>query len=344
MNLKRRKFIFALFSLFLLLFLFYLFRKKQSKSYQFYYSNESNSNFLDDIREKFNIPALVAAYIKDGRLEFIGATGHIKQGSREVVSDDDAFHIGSCTKSMTATMLAILVEQGKLSWNTTVADIFPELKDKMHPDYYSVNLLQLLSHRGGLPDDTRPDFHIFPTLLKLKGDLREQRKKLIELVLSRKPEYKPGERMIYSNYGYVIASAMAEKVTDLSWEELMKKLLFEPLNMKTAGFGAPNRVWGHRDIFGFCIPIKPGPEADNPPVIAPAGGVRCSIKDWAKFAIFHLEGIQGKSSILSPKSFHYLHTDHYLQGYSLGWNIVERVWANEIMACSQNKFCFSCSY
>lgn len=54
----------------------------------------------------------------------------------------------------------------------------------------------------------------------------KQRRKLLELVLKTKPAYEPGTKTMYLNYGYVIAGAMAEKVTGKSWEELMKKLFF----------------------------------------------------------------------------------------------------------------------
>ncbi len=76
-----------------------------------------------------------------------------------------------------------------------------------------------------------------------------------------------------------------------------------------------------------CHPVAPGPKADNPPVLAPAGSVHCSIKDWAKLAMFHLHGAQGKSGFLSCESFARLHTDEFRQGYSLGWSVTKRQWA-----------------
>ena len=286
-----------------------------------------NADFLSDVHRKFQVPALVAACVQGGKLVFVGATGVCKQGSDEPVTSDDAFHIGSCTKAMTATMLAMLVEQGKLAWDMSIADAFPELTGKLHPAFHSVTLLQLLLHRAGLPDDTQPDLEIFPRLRKLKGAFTEQRRTLLELVLSRPPAYTPGERMVYSNYGYVVAAAMAEAVTKRTWEKLMQTLLFEPLKMTTVGFGAPQKVWGHQHRMGRCQPVKPSPEADNPLVLAPAGGVHCSVKDWAKFATLHLRGAQGKSSLLSSESFRHLHTDRYRQGYALGWLVTQREWA-----------------
>ncbi|HWP31658.1 MAG TPA: serine hydrolase domain-containing protein [Fimbriimonadales bacterium] len=288
------------------------------------------SELLKPIRNKYNIPALAAAFVRGNDVVSIGAVGVRKSESKEPIQIDDCFQIGSCTKSMTATMIARLVEQGKLSWESKISDVFPEAKAKIHNKFKNVTLRQLLTHRSGLPDDRRPDSVIFPQLRTWKEPLPKQRKKLLELLLNREPAYEPGTKMEYSNYGYVIAGAMAEKVTGKSWEELMKKLLFEPLGMKTAGFGPPglsspeNVAWGH--LGENCEPIKPSPLADNPPVIGPAGTVHCSISDWAKYAILHLRGARGeKGLLLKPETFRILHG--FDNGEAMGWIVGDRDWA-----------------
>ena len=67
----------------------------------------------------------------------------------EAVTVNDKFHIGSVTKSMTATVAAMLIERGKISWTTTIGDSFPDLGDQLHPDYRPVTLEQLLAPRSG---------------------------------------------------------------------------------------------------------------------------------------------------------------------------------------------------
>src|ERR1700677_64408 len=81
---------------------------------------------LEQIRAKHNLPALAAIVEKDGKILATASTGVRKMGSDIPVTDDDQWHIGSCTKSMTATLAAMLVQEGKLKWDTTVGDIFPE--------------------------------------------------------------------------------------------------------------------------------------------------------------------------------------------------------------------------
>ncbi len=283
---------------------------------------------LTATRQKHGVPALAGAFVSGDGMVICDAVGVCRVGSEESVSRDDAFHLGSCTKAMTATMLAKLVERGALAWEMTVAEAFPDLQNRLHPHFHKATLLQFLAHRSGLPDDSQPDTVIFPKLRRLKEPMQEQRRRMVEWLLSQPPAYPPGEKMVYANAGYVVAAAMAEAVMGRSWEELMSVELFEPLGMKSVGFGAPQKIWGHAHSAHRCQPVAPSPEADNPPALAPAGGVHCSLDDWAKFAQLHLKGAKGEQGLLlKPETFRRLHNDPFQQGYALGWLVVERKWA-----------------
>ncbi len=109
---------------------------------------------LTSVREKYDFPALAAAVIVDGKLHAMGVVGVRKYGTDVKAEPNDPFHLGSCTKAMTGTLIGLLVQQGKLKWETPLAEYFPELKDKLHPDYQNVTLVHLLSHRAGVPTMT----------------------------------------------------------------------------------------------------------------------------------------------------------------------------------------------
>jgi len=292
------------------------------------------SQMLENIREKHNFPALAAAVVVDGKIVVTNAVGFRKNGGTEKVTVDDKFHLGSVTKSMTATVAAMLVEQGKISWTTTIGEAFPELKSEIHPGYLGVTLEQLLSHRSGAPGEAPGD--LWRQAWAATGTAAEQRLAFIKGILARKPEAKPGTKFIYSNQGYTIAGVMLEKATGKTWEDLLRSRLFEPLGMTTAGFGAPASVgkgdqpWGHtKKMFSGSEPVPPGPIADNPLAISPAGAVHCSMGDLAKYAAFHLAGERGKSELLTAESFKKLHTavaDNH--DYALGWRVLKRPWAN----------------
>ena len=100
------------------------------------------------------LPALAAAAVQDGRIVAAGAVGTRRWGTEAPVTIDDAFHIGSDTKAMTSLLVAMLVEQGTLRWDTTVAEAFPDLVAGMDAGLRGVTLTQLLSHTGGLPTRT----------------------------------------------------------------------------------------------------------------------------------------------------------------------------------------------
>jgi CubicO group peptidase (beta-lactamase class C family) len=296
------------------------------------HSSDRTSQMLEEIRVKHKFPALAASVIVDGNIVATEAVGFRRHGGTEKVTADDKFHVGSVTKSMTATVAAMLVEQGKISWTTTIGESFPELRNDIHADYLGVTLEQLLAHRGGAP--ASPPTLLWAKAWEAKGTPAEQRLAFIEGILARKPEAQPGTKKIYSNQGYTIAGVMLEGASGKTWEELMRSMLFEPLQMTSAGFGAPatpdkiDQPWGHtRKTFTGIQAVPPGPRADNPLAISPAGAVHCSLGDLAKYAAFHIAGARGKSTSLKSDMFKKLHSPVSGDDYALGWIVLERKWA-----------------
>ncbi|MGH9509935.1 MAG: serine hydrolase domain-containing protein, partial [Terriglobales bacterium] len=290
-------------------------------------SPENLEGVLEPIRRTHDVPALAGAFVRGRELVALGAVGVRQARGMERVQSIDRFHIGSNTKSMTATLIAMLVEQGRMSWEMTIADAFPDLVSRIHRGFHRATLVQLLSHRSGLPGDpANPE--IWRQVWDLAGPPLQQRRSLVELVLAQPPVAQPGARMAYSNYNYAIAGAMAEQATGQAWEDMMRQMLFGPLGMTIAGFGSPGlaQPWGHTPA--GCQPVTPGPQADNPPVIGPAGAVHCSMSDWAAYASLHLRGAQGESGLLlKQESFQQLHGDGFRQEYAMGWAVVQRPWA-----------------
>jgi CubicO group peptidase (beta-lactamase class C family) len=111
------------------------------------------AELLNSIRLEERLPGLAAAIIVDGKLHSVAAVGVREAGTNNFLTVDDKFLIGSCAKAFTATTAAILVEEGRLSWQTTIRDAFPDLD--MLPEYENITLEQLLSHRAGLPKNLK---------------------------------------------------------------------------------------------------------------------------------------------------------------------------------------------
>ena len=285
-------------------------------------SDESVNRLLEPIRQKHGVPAMAAAMVTSDGIQFMGVVGFRKRGTDVPVTLDDRWHLGSDTKAMTSTLIAKLVEQGKLKWDITMAEVFPDFA-QMNADFQKVTLLQLLSHRAGLPPNL--------TLSKYIGDdVVALRLRAVREELAKKPQSPPGSKYVYSNLGYIIAGAVVEKVTGKSWEQLVTSEIFEPLKMESAGFGGtgtPGQIdqpWPH--TADGRPTAQNGPAMDNLPVMGPAGRVHCTIQDWAKFIQDQLRGARGEPALLKPESYQTLHKATYDGDYALGWSVAERSW------------------
>lgn len=290
---------------------------------------------LEPLRRRHALPALAGAIVTAGGLRALGAVGVRKSGDPTPVTSADRFHLGSCTKSMTATLLATLVEEGRLRWEDTLGQRLSRLAPKMLPEYRSVTLEQVLAHRGGFPPPERSWLKgcSFLDMHHLPGPPREQRRAYVAGALSQPPEYTPGSKFMYSNMGYSVAAAAAEELLDESWEVLIAARVFRPLGMSSAGFGPMGRAgaveqpWQHLKRDGRVQPVPPGPLADNPPVIAPGGRVHSSLGDWARYVALHLRGERGEPGLLKPEGVRRLHTPPAGSEYGFGWTVTERPWA-----------------
>jgi len=260
---------------------------------------EDISNEIATILKESPVPSLAAAAVVDGYIVSTGASGIRKKGSSTKVTVTDKYHIGSCTKSMTASLTAILVEQGNLKWDTTISEVFSDIN--VHQGYRDVTLRQLLTNTGGVPENINLILRL--KLWRANGGHAAQRLQLVSRILSKPPSYQAGIKFEYSNSGFSIAGAMLEKVMGETYEDLLTRLLFDPLSMKSAGFRAPasqglvDQPYGHGKLLFMVSPIEPEPGGDNPAATAPAGAVHCSVIDFAKYAQFQL-GALGKLQML----------------------------------------------
>lgn len=291
-------------------------------------NEQTLTNLLAPIRQKYDVPAIAAAVVNSKGLVAAGVVGTRKRGTDIPATLNDQWHLGSDTKAMTATLVAKLVEQGRLKWDSTVGDVFPDLAAGFDPRARKITVVQLLSHHAGL----KPN----PDLLAYGGaDGSQERLQVVKEELGQTPKRQPGTHFEYSNLGYSLAGAMIEKLTGKSWEQAMQAEVFGPLEMTSVGFGGtgtPGQVdqpWGHR-ADGQPVATN-GPAMDNPPVLSPAGRVHCTIQDWAKFIADQLRGERGEPALLQPASYRKLHTPRFGGDYALGWVVVERSWGGGLV-------------
>ena len=285
------------------------------------------------IKKDHGVPAVGILLWKDGVVREKIVVGVRKIDNPTRAAKEDKFHLGSDTKAMTATLVALFVDEGKLAWNSKLGTLLPEISN-MSAAFKNVTLEMLLAHRSGLTGDLL-NFHegaLWKSLWAPKLDPTEGRKILTNQMLTSPPESVPGSTFEYSNANYTIVGYVLEKISGKSWERLIQERLFNVLEMKSCGFGAlgndhlskPDQPWAHTLENGTEKPVI----LDNPETLGPAATVHCSLGDWSRFAAVHVAGFNGKSRFLTSSSFEKLHTPYPAQDYTYGgWIKVERPWA-----------------
>lgn len=269
-------------------------------------------------------PALGAVVIRDGKVTDVVVRGLRRSTAPEHVRAGDAWLIGSTAKPMTAALIARLVDRGTLSWDTPLAQLLPDLADTMRPEYRPVTLVQLLSHRSGLAENLQ-DTKALDAFFSDARPLGAQRLALAQAALSEAPVTPPGTEFGYSNTGFIVAALVAERAAGAPFEELMRKEVFAPLGMTSAGFGAvpAHGVQGHRA--GKPVGVMRKSDDGVPMLYTSAGNVHMSLADWARFCVDQLAGSRGVGALLSPASYRLMQTAQPGSGAGLDWGVQESI-------------------
>ena len=310
----------------------------------------SLSETLTPYLARYRLPALAAAVFRQGQVVASGAVGVRRLGTDTPVTINDAFHIGSDTKAMTSLLAGMMVEEGKLQWNSTVGESFPEFAAPMDAGLRDVTLEQLLSHTSGIPSDNDAFSRlIFESFAQEELNLDELRAWLVKGWSNQPLVTKPGTTFAYSNMGYTIAGAMIERAAKTTWEEMVVERIFGPLGLETAGFGPQASIGRVNAALGHVIradgtlkPMLAGPDGDNPLIIGPAGTVHLSILDFAAWGGWQAgEGRRGPA-LVRPETLKKLHSEVIpvpardappgtppTGYYCLGWGIAQMPFAPE---------------
>ena len=285
---------------------------------------------IRQLRSDAGLTGVAAAVMTDGRFKGVTVDGERRRSTGIPVTVNDRWHVGSIAKSMTATLIAVLEHEGKLSIDNAMLELLPDIE--MAAGWRPCTLQNLLTHTAGAPAN-------FPMkVLKVWPDTAEElvaaRRRFIAEILAEEPESPCGERYSYSNVGYTIVGHIAETIAGVPYETLIAQKVFTPLELKSAGFGPPKgdkpnqEPLGHMKLLWFRFAIDPFESpADNTPVMAPAGGLHLSIRDLARYGSIHLQGESGTATSLLPQeSWERLHTP-FLENYAWGWVRYNREWS-----------------
>jgi CubicO group peptidase (beta-lactamase class C family) len=286
--------------------------------------------FVHAERRAQQLPGLAAVVVRSGGTPRVHVSGERRIGKGDLIATGDRMHLGSLTKSITATLIGALAEKGLMTLDTTIGQAFPELSPKMQPAYREVTVRQLLRHSAGIAT-YGTNVSLLP-MLGLKGTPTEQRYAFLQRVLAEPPRFEPGSRFEYSNAGAAIVGAMAERIADSPYRELVERLVFAPIGARVA-FGNPGlaperQPWGHRRILGAVAEVPPAASLYTTPLaIEPAGDASPSLSDYARFLQLHLRGLRGQDDGLKARTIQELQgrsPDGSRRGGAVGWNVMPR--------------------
>ena len=276
---------------------------------------------LDRICRRWGLPGAVAMVLRGGVVVAQGAAGVRSVTQRGAVRLGDRFMLGSCGKSMTATIAARLAARGLVPLATTLAQAFPGVA--MQPAYRAVTLEMLLAHRSALPQ-------VPPLPLPLDGDPATARARALPVILALPPAGTPGQTYRYSNLGYIVAGTLLERRTGVTFETHAVRELFQPLALASAGFGAPRGAEAPRGHTAFGLPLPPDSPLYPPAGASPAGLIHLALPGWATYARLHL-GV-GSAAYLPAAMLARLQRPWggVLPGYALGWHVRAGTWGREL--------------
>lgn len=290
-------------------------------------------SLMTGLSQKHNLPGIGVAVLKGSDLVLKEAVGVKEVGKPDQIRTKDKFHLGSQTKAMTAMLIAKLVDQKRIKFDTKISTLLPGVN--FHPDHKNTTIEMLLLHKAGF-NNVIPEFDKIRGELNLASTVTKAREIAVRKILNLPGSYKPNTKDQYSNVGYLILGHIIEKLWGRSYEDLAKRELFLSLNIKSCAFNilnpssvdSPLNPVGHIIQRGILTPYY----GDNLAIWASSGNVHCNLEDWGKFVQLQMDLINGKSSYLSKTTTKKLFEEQSSSaiGYTLGALYrVNRSWIKE---------------
>jgi CubicO group peptidase (beta-lactamase class C family) len=274
--------------------------------------------------EKDTVPGLSIAVVFQDQVVCAQGFGVRNVQTQDPVDADTVFQLASLSKPIGSTLVAELVGEGKISWDSKISDLDPAFA--MYDPWVTreITIRDFYSHRSGLPQHTGD----------LLEDLGFSREEILHRLRYQKPESSFRSHYAYTNFGMTEAGVAAVRAYNLTWENASEQKLYGPLGMNSTSsrytdFAArTNKALGHVQENGKWVQkYKRDPDAESP-----AGGASSSANDLAKWMRLQLaDGKFEGAQLIDEKALALTHSPQMLTGYSpftglpsfygLGWNV-----------------------
>jgi CubicO group peptidase (beta-lactamase class C family) len=270
------------------------------------------------------VPGLAIGVVHDDKVIFLKGFGHREAGKPELVDADTVFQIASLSKPISATIVAALVSDGIVSWDSKIADLDPAFRLADPYPTSQLTIRDLFSHRSGLPGTAGDD---------LEG-IGYDRAEILRRLRFVPPSSSFRAGYSYSNFGLTEGAVAAAKPTGKPWEEVAEEKLYRPLGMAATSsrhadfLSRANRAALHVRIDGaWTAQVKRNVDPQ-----APAGGVNSSARDlmqWVRLVLG--DGVHAGKPLIAADALAQTHMPLMTRGknpvsggesfYGLGWNI-----------------------
>ncbi len=286
--------------------------------------------YYQDVLNDWNLPGMAIGIVADGELVFSKGYGVLEAGKSGTPDENTLFAIASNTKAFTATVLAMLVDEGIITWDDKVKSHLPYFELFDHYVTNEATIRDLLSHRVGLGTFSGD-------VIWYKSDIPASQVVRNARHLPRAFPFRSGYG--YSNLMYLAAGEIIETVTGKSWMENVEQRILHPLGMDRTVIRVAdlpsigNVATPHALADGINVPI----EWENWEHVAAIGGLISSVNDVARWMILNMNhGIHGGDTLISRRSLNQMWTPHnnyvvdhgreqdfnrHFNGYGLGWGL-----------------------
>jgi len=237
---------------------------------------------VDDVVVRYRLPGLALGIVVDGNVVYTRTTGEVVAGSGRPITANTLFKIASNSKAMTTGVLARLVDAGKLRWDDPVTRHLPAFR--MYDPWVTreMQVRDLLIHNSGLREGAG-DLMLWPEPnLFTRADV-------VAGLAHLRPMHSFRSRYAYDNLMYIVAGEVAAAASGMSYEDLVRRELFEPIGMDRCQSGAFQRdVVGdvaqpHMQSGEHNTVVRADADVIPVSVVAAAGGIRCSLHDMLKW-------------------------------------------------------------
>lgn len=279
--------------------------------------------------KEWNAPGVTIAVVEKNKVIYTGGFGYRDYEKKLPVTENTLFAIGSCTKAFTASMLGMLVKEGRVDLDKPVRDYLPELKFKNEYTNDHATLRDMMCHRTGLP---RHDYSWYGSTAS--------RSELLDRIQYQEPSAELREKYQYNNFMFMAQGMVMEKLTGKSWEENLKERILTPLGMSRTNMSvidmakSDDRSLAYTVKSGNIISAIPYRNIDG---IGPAGSINSCAKDMANWLITWINDGKFNGKEIIPASYRNQaitvqvatggglpgteNPDLHFGGYGLGWGM-----------------------